>query len=129
MNFVKLTEENYIMFAMKHYDNPQCTSVEEFHEDINRIKYLKRLLRKYKTTGILRERLILNHIIIFYNIFGVEPATRLLFTRIEEELHPYLKTFVVYLNSLPKKIPEYDLLTIPMDTRIIAKLRKINEFK
>jgi hypothetical protein len=92
---------------------------------MNRIRYLKRLLRKYKTTGILRERLILNHIIIFYNIFGIEPATRLLFTRIEEDLHPYLKTFIVFLNSLPEKIPEYDLLTIPMDTRIITKLRKI----
>jgi hypothetical protein len=110
---------------MKHYDNPQCTSIEEFHEDMNRIKYLKRLLRKYKSTGILRERLILNHIIIFYNIFGVEAGTRLLFNRIEEDLHPYLKTFIVFINSLPDKIPEYDLLSIPMDTRIIGKLRKI----
>ena len=125
MNFVKLSDENYIMYAMKHYDNPECSNIQEFHEDMDRIKYLKRLLRKYKTTGILRERLILNHIIIFYNIFGIEAATRLLFSRIEEELHPYLKTFVVYLNSLPETIPEYDLISIPMDTRVIAKLRKI----
>ena len=125
MDFIKINDVNYMMYAMSHYRNPECSSVEEFHEDMNRIRYLKRLLRKYKTTGILRERLILNHIIIFYNIFGIEPATRLLFTRIEEDLHPYLKTFIVFLNSLPKKIPEYDLLTIPMDTRIIAKLRKI----
>jgi hypothetical protein len=127
MDFIRINDVNYVMYAMKNYQNPQCSSVEEFHEDLNRIKYLKRLFRKYKTTGILRERLILNHIIIFYNIFGIEPATRLLFTRIEEDLHPYLKTFVVFLNSLPKTIPEYDLLTIPMDTRIIAKLRKIHE--
>ena len=125
MEFVKLTDDNYIMYAMKHYDNPQCTNVEEFHEDMNRIKYLKRLLRKYKTTGRLRERLILNHIIILYNIFGIEAATRLLFTRIEEELHPHLKTFIVFLNSLPEKIPEYNLIEIPMDIRIINKLRKI----
>ena len=125
MDFIKLDDANYMMFAMKHYENPQCLSLEEFQEDMNRIKYLKRLLRKYKTTGVLRERLILNHIIIFYNIFGIEPATRLLFSRIEEDLHPYLKTFIVFLNNLPKKIPEYDLLVIPMDTRIIAKLRKI----
>ena len=125
MDFLKINDSNYVMFAMKHYDNPDCKSVEEFHEDLNRIKYLKRLFRKYKTTGILRERLILNHIIIFYNIFGIEAATRLLFSRIEEDLHPYLKTFIVFLNSLPKTIPEYDLITIPMDTRIIAKLRKI----
>ena len=127
MDFLKLNDANYILFAMKNYGNPQCVSIEEFHEDLNRIKYLKRLLRKYKTTGVLRERLILNHIIIFYNIFGIEAATRLLFGRIEEDLHPYLKTFVVYLNNLPTKIPEYDLIKIPMDTRIIAKLRKINE--
>lgn len=114
---------------MKNYGNPECSSIEEFHEDLNRIKYLKRLFRKYKTTGVLRERLILNHIIIFYNIFGIEAATRLLFTRIEEDLHPYLKTFIVYLNNLPEKIPEYDLIKIPMDTRIIVKLRKINETK
>jgi hypothetical protein len=125
MDFVKLNDDNYIMYAMKNYDNPQCTNIEEFHEDMNRIKYLKRLLRKYKSTGMLRERLILNHIIIFYNIFGIEPATRLLFSRIEEELHPYLKTFIVFLNNLPDKIPEYDLVSIPMDTRIIGKLRKI----
>lgn len=125
MNFVKLTDENYVMYAMKHYDNPECSNIEEFQEDMNRIKYLKRLFRKYKTTGILRERLILNHIIIFYNIFGIEAATRLLFSRIEEELHPFLKTFIVYLNSLPETIPDYDLLSIPMDTRIITKLRKI----
>ena len=129
MDFLKLNDANYILFAMKNYGNPQCTSIEEFHEDLNRIKYLKRLFRKYKTTGVLRERLILNHIIIFYNIFGIEAATRLLFGRIEEDLHPYLKTFVVYLNNLPEKIPEYDLIKIPMDTRIIAKLRKINETK
>jgi|LauGreDrversion4_2_1035121.scaffolds.fasta_scaffold275433_2 hypothetical protein len=125
MEFVKLNDDNYIIYAMKHYDNPQCTNIEEFHEDMNRIKYLKRLLRKYKSTGMLRERLILNHIIILYNIFGIEPATRLLFSRIEEELHPYLKTFIVFLNNLPDRIPDCDLVSIPMDTRIIGKLRKI----
>ena len=124
-----MNDANYILYAMKNYGNPECSSIEEFHEDLNRIKYLKRLFRKYKTTGVLRERLILNHIIIFYNIFGIEAATRLLFTRIEEDLHPYLKTFIVYLNNLPEKIPEYDLIKIPMDTRIIVKLRKINETK
>lgn len=129
MDFLKLNDANYILYAMKNYGNPECVSIEEFHEDLNRIKYLKRLFRKYKTTGILRERLILNHIIIFYNIFGIEPATRLLFGRIEEDLHPYLKTFLVYLNTMPEKIPEQDLMKIPMDTRIIAKLRKINEVK
>lgn len=125
MEFVILTDDNYILFAMKHYNNPQCVSYQEFEEDMNRVKYLKRLLRKYKSTGILRERLILNHIIILYNMFGIEATSRLLFSRIEEELHPYLKPFIVYLNYLPSSIPECDIVTIPMDLRIIHQLRKI----
>ena len=125
MNFDILNDDNYMMFAMKMYDNPQCKNISEFHEDMNRIKYLKRLLRKYKTNGQLRERLILNHIIIFYNIFEPSAATRLLFSRIEKDLHPYLKTFIVFLNTLPESIPEVDLVSIPLDRRIINKLREI----
>jgi len=125
MNFSELNDDNYLLFAMKNYENPQCSGIEEFHEDLNRIKYLKRLLRKYKTHGILREQLILNHLIIFYNVFGLEAGTRLLFNRIESDLHPYLKTFIVYLNNLPEKIPEVDLLMIPVDIRVANKLRKI----
>lgn len=125
MNFDILNDDNYILFAMKYYDNPQCSGIEEFHEDLNRIKYLKRLLRKYKTHGILREQLILNHLIIFYNVFGIESGTRLLFSRIEHDLHPCLKTFIVFLHNLPESIPEVDLLMIPVDIRIANKLRKI----
>lgn len=125
MNFTKLDDDNYMLYAMKHYNNPQCNSLDEFHEDMNRIKYLKRLLRKYKSSGILRERLILNHIIIIYNVFDIETATRLLFCRIEEDLHQYLKPFIVYLNTLPETIPEYDLLSISMDSRVITRLRKV----
>lgn len=125
MNDYKLNDDNFLLFAMKHYDNPQCKNIEEFHEDMNRIKYLKRLFRKYKTSGILRERLILNHLIIFTNVFGVEAAARLLFLRIENDLHIYLKTFLVFLNSLPDDIPEADLIAIPLDRRIITRLREI----
>jgi hypothetical protein len=125
MNFDILNDDNYMMFAMKMYNNPQCKNISEFQEDMNRIKYLKRLLRKYKASGELRERLILNHIIIFYNVFDIVPATRLLFSRVERELHPYLKTFIVFLNNLPQNIPETDLLNIPLDRRIINKLREI----
>jgi hypothetical protein len=125
MNFDILNDDNYMMFAMKMYNNPQCKNISEFQEDMNRIKYLKRLLRKYKASGELRERLILNHIIIFYNVFDIVPATRLLFSRIERDLHPYLKTFIVFLNNLPQNIPETDLLNIPLDRRIINKLREI----
>lgn len=127
MTFSELTDSTYIMYAMKHYDNPQCESIEEFHEDLNRTKYLKRLFRKYNSSGVLRERLILNHIIIFYNTFGVEASTRLLFYRIEEDLHPLLKTFLVFLNYLPEKydIPECALVSIPLHNDIIQKLRDI----
>lgn len=124
-----LTEDNYLFYAMKAYINPQCRSLDEFHEDLNRTKYLKRLFRRYQTTGQLRERLILNHIIIFYNVFGVEPATRLLFFKIEEELHPLLKTFLVYLNYCPvQNIPESrNLIGIPLDEKVIKVLRELDE--
>lgn len=122
-----ITEDNYILFAMKIYDNPQCRDVEEFYEDLNRIKYLKRLFKKYKSTGILRERLIINHLIIFTNVFGVMGSARILFFKLEKELHPYLKTFLVYLHTLPEKIPETDVLIIPLDKRIIDRLRNIDK--
>lgn len=127
MNFSMITENNFMIYAMRMYDNPQCKDIEEFHEDLNRIKYLKRLFKKYKSSGILRERLILNHLIIFTNVFGILPSNRILFTRIEKELHPYLKTFLVYLQILPEKIPEVDIVSIPLDKRIIDKLRKIEK--
>jgi len=127
MEFSLLDDTNYIMFAMKHYENPQCEGIDEFHEDLNRTKYLKRLFRKYNSSGVLRERLILNHIIIFYNVFGIDAATRLLFYRIETDLHPLLKTFLVFLNYLPEKtvIPECDLTPIPLHNDVITKLREI----
>tara|TARA_R110000824_G_scaffold120418_2_gene275811 strand:+ start:758 stop:1141 length:384 start_codon:yes stop_codon:yes gene_type:complete len=121
-----LNDNTYMMYAIKHYDNPQCIGMDEFQEDLNRIKYIKRLFRKYKNNDILRERLILNHIIIFYNVFGVKSATRILFYKIEEEVHDLLKTFLVYLNYLPEDtIPEVDLITIPLDQFVINKLREL----
>ena len=127
MKFDMITEENYMLFAMKVYENPQCKSMNEFHEDMNRIKYLKRLFKKYKSTGVLRERLILNHIIILYNVFGVEAATRILFARLDKELHPILKTFLVFLHMFPEKIPETDLVSIPLDKRITDRLRNFDK--
>ena len=126
---IPLTEDNYTFFAIRAYCNSQCKNLDEFHEDLNRTKYLKRLFRRYQATGQLRERLILNHIIIFYNVFGVEPATRLLFFKIEEELHPLLKTFLVYLNCCPEQnIPEtQDLVGIELEEEVITVLRKLDE--
>ena len=122
----KLDDNTYIMFAMKHYDNPQCMGMDEFQEDLNRIKYIKRLFRKYKKNGVLRERLLLNHIIIFYNVFGIEAGTRILFYKIEEEMHSLLKTFLVFLNYIPEEgIPEIDLVSIPLNQDVINRLREV----
>jgi hypothetical protein len=123
-----LTEKNYIQYAMKNYDNPSG-GIDEFEEDMARMVYLKRLFRKYHNSGILRERLVLNHIITFYNVFGVEVATRLLFFKIENELHYILKTFLIFLNYLPEGNPKFsvgvDVVSIPLDNIIIKILRKI----
>jgi|TARA_Y100000114_G_C11723478_1_gene309705 hypothetical protein len=124
MNYSILTDDNIINFAMKNYDNPSCKNIEEFQEDFNRIKYIKRLFNRYETTGILRERLILNHIITFYNVFGLHPSTRMLFNRIHEKHFSLLKTFLTYLNYCPEeKFDNIDIISIPLDTRIIETLR------
>ncbi len=109
MNFT-LNEENFIMFAIKHYDNPHCKGIEEFNDDLKRFRYLKRLLRKYDSSKNLRERLILNHIIVLYNLFGIPATTAMLFYKIEKKFWPQLKTFLVYLDLMP------DIITINNDT-------------
>ena len=127
MYFKRLTEENYQIFAMQHYDNQECNSVEDFYEDINRIKYIKRLFRRYVKKDELRERLIINHIVSLSNVFGVEPATRLLFFKIENELWPVLKTFLVLLSYMPERLKDPEVISsdIPLDERIVNTLRKI----
>lgn len=129
MSFVKLTKDNFILYAMKHYDNPACTGVEEFTEDVNHLKYIRKLLTIYKTDGELRERLIINHLIVFYNVFGIIPATRMLFFKLPADLYPALKTFLVFLNYLPESDPEImaqvDTVRIPIDINIVRKLREI----
>ena len=119
-----LDNDNYMMVCMKVYDNPQCKGIEEFHEDLDRVKYLKRLFKKYLNSGVLRERLILNHLIILHNVLG-PISTRLLFFKLEKEIHPPLKTFLIYLNYLPETLPEVDLVTIPVDQTIANTLREI----
>ena len=125
MDFKSLNDKNFLLFATQHYDNPQCESMDEFHEDLNRIKYIKRLLKKYKKTGVLRERLLLNHIIILQNIFGPSCCSRILFFKLESELHSELKTFLVFLNYLPDELPDVKVDEIPLDNKIITALRNI----
>jgi hypothetical protein len=101
--FDDLTEDNFIMYAMKAYNSPHYV-ISEFEGDLKRTKYLKRLFRRYKITKSLKERLILNHLILLYNVFGAEPATRILFFRIDEADYDVLKTFLIYLNYMPEKV-------------------------
>lgn len=125
MLFDILNDENFMMFAMKNYINPQCKNIYEFYEDLNRIKYIKRLLGKYTKKGIIKTRLILNHIIILNNIFGNSACSRILFHRLEPEFHSSIKTFLDFLNYLPEEIPEVDLNKIPKEHKILIELEKI----
>ena len=116
-----LTKDNIVMYAIKHYDNPSCSGMEEFYDDMKRFKYIKRLLRKYKETGTLKERLILNHIIVVNNLFGPEAATTLLFFKIEQEFWSCLKPFLEFLSLMP----ESDLTDIPSDNYVKEQLSLI----
>jgi hypothetical protein len=98
-----LNDDNFMIYAMKCYEAPHCI-MSEFEGDLKRTKYLKRLFRRYKTTKTLKERLILNHIIMIYNVFGVEGATRILFYRVDDKDYDVLKTFLLYLNYMPEKV-------------------------
>ena len=99
----QIDETNFLLYAAKHYDNPSCFDTLEFYEDLNRFKYIKRLLSRYEETGELKERLILNHIIILYNLFGVPATTRMLFFKLKG-FYSQLVPFLLLLNYLPEKI-------------------------
>lgn len=130
MMIEKLTDSNFVMYAMKHYDNPSCCSIDEFNEDINRFKYIKKLITRYVETGELKERLILNHLIILNNVFGAEPLCRMLFVKMDKHLC-YIKPFLVMLSILPEYVygikDQGVIMTdmISMDDEIINALRKL----
>lgn len=98
-----LNENNFLLYAMKAYDKPNAI-ISEFEEDLKRIKYIKRLIRRYRVTGELKERLILNHIIILSNVFGVEATVRMLFYKLDTADYAILKTFLLFLNYMPRHI-------------------------
>ena len=104
MKFDDITEQNFILYAMKFYDNAQCLSEQDFYNDLKIIKYIKRLLNRYKKTGELKTRLMLNHIIMLGNVFPVEVLTRILFLKIPEEYWSELKTFLIFLKYMPDSI-------------------------
>ena len=119
--FDVLTEENFTLFAAKSYSNPSCTEIGEFYDDLNRFKYLKRLLKRYLEHDDMQYRLILNHIIILYNVFGIKPANKMMFYKLEKRYWPVVKTFLVYLHYLP----EDEIVHVPLDLAVVEVLRKI----
>ena len=119
--FAELNNENFELFAAKYYDNPACLSTEEFYHDIAKFKYIVRLFRRYRETGKVQERLLLNHIILIYNVFQIQAATRMLFYRVDEDLWSALKTFLLFLNYLPGNTYQ----DINIDLNIANKLKEI----
>ena len=124
----KLDESNFLLYAAKYYDNPSCTTTDEFIEDLNRFKYIKRLLNRYELTGELKDRLIMNHLIILYNVFG-EVTTKMLFYKLKGQLK-FLKPFLILTGRMPEIV--YGLSDgmirtsdIPIDDSIVKILRKI----
>tara|TARA_B100000287_G_scaffold341901_1_gene328508 strand:- start:220 stop:612 length:393 start_codon:yes stop_codon:yes gene_type:complete len=123
MLFNDLNEGNFRLFAIKNYENPQAVTEADFDKDLNHFKYIKRLLKRYKNTGELKSHLILNHFIVLYNIFG-EAATPMLFHKIEPELWPVMKTFVLFLNKLPE-YPHCYIHDVEVDKVCSEELQKI----
>jgi hypothetical protein len=130
MYFEKIDESNFLLFAAQSYDNPQCMDDTEFFDDLKKFKYLKRLFNKYHESGELKERLVLNHLIVIYNLFG-NAATRMLFFKLQEYL-PILKPFLILLNRLPERVEgigskENDIRTVDIvaDQHVVDILRSI----
>lgn len=131
MSLEPLSDKNWKLYAAKNYQNPQCSGIEEFEEDLRRFKYIKKAITKYKTTGELTERLILNHLIVLYNVFGPTVLCRLLFFRMTDYL-PYVKPFLLLLSILPETVhgigkdgKDWKTDDIAMDPGVVEALRSI----
>lgn len=123
MHFTELNEDNFLLFAIKNYENPQAVTREDFEKDLNHFRYIKRLLKKYRNTGQLKVHLVLNHFIILYNVFG-EAATPMLFHKIEIDLWPAMKSFVIFLGKLPE-YPKCYIHDVKVDIDCLSELYKI----
>jgi len=129
MSFENLTEENILLYAAKAYDKPNCV-MSEFTEDIKKLNYLKRLFRRYRKQGEMRERLIINHIVVLYNLFGPEVTARLLFFNMNKDDYSILKTYLTFLNIMPERVRGIngkDILSsdIMVDMNIANELRNL----
>jgi hypothetical protein len=123
MIFNELNEDNFLLFAIKNYENPQAVTKDDFQKDLNHFKYIKRLLKRYKKTGDLKTHLLINHFIVLYNIFG-EATTPMLFFKLEKDMWSQVKTFIVFLNRLPQ-FPKTYIHDIPVDINCLEQLQKI----
>ena len=123
MKFDELNEDNYLLFAIKFYDNPQALTKEDFEDDLKRIKYIKRLLKRYKNTGILKVHLILNHLTVLFNVFN-DAAVPLLFYNLDQDLWPFIKSFLIFLNRLPE-YPKTQIHDIQEDADCLSQLQII----
>mgnify|MGYP000064681323 CR=1 FL=1 len=123
MIFNELNEDNFLLFAIKYYENPQAVTREDFDKDLNHFKYIKRLLKRYKNTGELKTHLILNHLIILFNVFN-DATVPLLFYNLEKELWPSIKSFLLFLNRLPE-YPKTQIHEIIEDSECLSQLQKI----
>ena len=123
MRFDELNESNYMLFAIKFYDNPQAVTKEDFEDDLKRIKYIKRLLKRYKNTGELKTHLILNHLTVLFNVFN-DATVPLLFYNLEKDLLPPIKSFLVFLNRLPE-YPKTEINIIEEDIECLKQLQSI----
>lgn len=123
MRFDELNESNYLLFAIKFYNNPQALTREDFDADLKRIRYIKRLLKRYKNTGELKIHLILNHLIILFNVFN-EATVPLLFYNLEQDLWPSIKSFLIFLNRIPE-YPKTEIDNIKIDQECLKKLQAI----
>lgn len=119
--FNELTEENLFLYAAKHYDNPTFSDVDEFHEDLKRFKYIKRLVNRYLDQNDLAERLILNHLIVVFNVFGIEASLNILQLKLDEKHWPVIKPFLIFLRYIKND----DLVEIEMDKIVVERLRQI----
>ena len=123
MKFDELNEDNYLLFAIKFYDNPQAVTKDDFEDDLKRIKYVKRLLKRYKNSGVLKTHLILNHLTVLFNVFD-DAAVPLLFFNLERDLWPFIKSFLLFLNRLPE-YPKTEINTIEEDLECLKQLQAI----
>ena len=123
MRFDELNKDNFILFAIKHYENPQAVTEDDFYDDLKRFKWIKRLLKKYKMNGDMNIHLLINHFLILYNIFG-DAATPLLFFKIDSEYWSFIKTVIIYLGRFPE-YPKTELHNIPVDIECLSQLNKL----